>query len=127
MGRAGELGDGSGRTVESVDGAQPGRSEVPSDISTEPENENGVRRGRMRRDVSVSAVVAGFVAVLVSYAGPFVVVLAAAHAAGLSTAQTSSWVWAISIGSGLTALGLSLWTRQPVITTSSRPPGRLFW
>jgi benzoate membrane transport protein len=79
----------------------------------------------LRRDASLPAVVAGVVAVLVSYAGPFVIVLAAARAAGLDAALTSSWVWAISIGSGLTALGLSLWTRQPVITAWSTPGAAL--
>ncbi|HEY6798082.1 MAG TPA: benzoate/H(+) symporter BenE family transporter [Kineosporiaceae bacterium] len=77
------------------------------------------------RDLSLSAVVAGVVAVMVSYAGPFVVVLAAARAARLSPELTSSWVWAISIGSGLTSAGLSWWTRQPVITAWSTPGAAL--
>ncbi|MEV4824277.1 benzoate/H(+) symporter BenE family transporter [Micromonospora sp. NPDC049274] len=73
----------------------------------------------------LSAVVAGLIAVLVSYSGPFVVVLAAARAAGLSEAQTTSWVWAISIGSGLTCLVLSVLTKQPVITAWSTPGAAL--
>ena len=79
----------------------------------------------LRRDLSASAVVAGVVAVMVSYAGPFVVVLAAARAAGLDTVRTGSWVWAISVGSGLTSAGLSWWTRQPVITAWSTPGAAL--
>ncbi|PZT70690.1 benzoate transporter [Streptomyces sp. SW4] len=57
----------------------------------------------------------------VSYAGPLALVLAAADAAGLSEARTSSWVWAISIGAGLTCVGLSWWSRMPVITAFSTP------
>ncbi|MFN8075939.1 MAG: benzoate/H(+) symporter BenE family transporter [Kineosporiaceae bacterium] len=77
------------------------------------------------RDASLSAVVAGVVAVLVSYAGPFVVVLAAARAAGVDAPTTASWVWAISIGSGAAALGLSLWTRQPIVVAWSTPGAAL--
>ncbi|NUP22828.1 MAG: benzoate/H(+) symporter BenE family transporter [Streptomyces sp.] len=73
------------------------------------------------RSVSLSAVNAGVVAMAVSYAGPLALVLAAADAAGLSPAQSSSWVWAISIGAGLTCVGLSWWSRTPVITAFSTP------
>ena len=75
--------------------------------------------------MSLSAVVAGFVAVLVSYTGPFLVVLQAAEEAGLSVAETTSWVWAISLGSGLTCLVLSWVSRQPVITAWSTPGAAL--
>lgn len=77
------------------------------------------------RDFSLSAFVAAFVAVLVSYSGPFAVVTQAAQAGGLSAAETTSWVWAISIGSGITCLVLSLWTRMPVITAWSTPGAAL--
>ncbi|EIV93023.1 benzoate/H(+) symporter BenE family transporter [Frankia sp. QA3] len=82
-------------------------------------------RSSLRRDVSVSAIVAGLVAVVVSYSGPFVVVLAAARAAGLSAGHTTSWVWAISLGSGLSCFVLSWWTRTPVITAWSTPGAAL--
>ncbi|USA04511.1 benzoate/H(+) symporter BenE family transporter [Streptomyces lydicamycinicus] len=84
----------------------------------------GARPG-LFRDASLSAVLAGFVAVVVSYSGPLVIVLAAASAGHLNTAQTSSWVWAISIGSGLTCIGLSLRTKMPVITAWSTPGAAL--
>ncbi|MGY4644243.1 benzoate/H(+) symporter BenE family transporter [Cellulomonas sp. URHB0016] len=83
------------------------------------------RRPGLRHDVSLSAVVAGFVAVLVSYTGPFLIVLQAARSAELTTAQTTSWVWAISVGSGLTCLVLSWATRQPVVTAWSTPGAAL--
>ncbi|WP_346012208.1 benzoate/H(+) symporter BenE family transporter [Streptomyces sp. SID3343] len=79
----------------------------------------------LRRDSSVSAVLAGLVAVLVSYSGPLVIVLSAAAAGHLTQARTGSWVWAISIGSGLTCLGLSLYTRMPIITAWSTPGAAL--
>ncbi|MEU2154705.1 benzoate/H(+) symporter BenE family transporter [Streptomyces sp. NPDC019396] len=82
-------------------------------------------RPRLFRDASLSAVLAGFVAVVVSYSGPLVIVLAAAAAGHLDKAQTGSWVWAISIGSGLTCIGLSLRTRMPVITAWSTPGAAL--
>lgn len=83
------------------------------------------QRRSLLRDTSLSAVVAGFVAVLVSYTGPFLVVLQAADDAGLSVTETTSWVWAISFGSGLTCLVLSWATRQPVITAWSTPGAAL--
>ncbi|MGW7489055.1 benzoate/H(+) symporter BenE family transporter [Streptomyces sp. NPDC054786] len=83
------------------------------------------RRPGFLRDASLSAVLAGFVAVVVSYSGPLVIVLAAASAGHLDTAQTSSWVWAISIGSGLTCIALSLRTKMPVITAWSTPGAAL--
>ena len=83
-------------------------------------------RHRIRlADVSLSAVTAGLVAVAVSYAGPLLVVLGAADAAGLSGEQTASWVWAISVGSGAVCLVLSLLTRMPVVVAWSVPGAAL--
>nr|WSX18826.1 benzoate/H(+) symporter BenE family transporter [Streptomyces tubercidicus] len=100
--------------------APPQRAAEAADGSPNP----GARPG-LFRDASLSAVLAGFVAVVVSYSGPLVIVLAAASAGHLNTAQTSSWVWAISIGSGLTCIGLSLRTKMPVITAWSTPGAAL--
>ncbi|KQX81330.1 benzoate/H(+) symporter BenE family transporter [Streptomyces clavifer] len=83
------------------------------------------RRPRLIRDLSLSAVLAGVVAVVVSYSGPLVIVLAAARAGHLDAAQTDSWIWAVSIGSGLTCIALSLRTRMPVITAWSTPGAAL--
>jgi benzoate membrane transport protein len=82
------------------------------------------RRPRLS-DASLSAVTAGLVAVAVSYAGPLLVVLGAAGAAGLTPAQTASWVWAISVGSGIVCLALSLLTRMPVVVAWSVPGAAL--
>lgn len=79
----------------------------------------------VREDFSLSAVVAGFLAVLISYAGPLVIVYQAASLAHLSTEFTSSWIWAVSIGSGVTGLILSWRLKVPVITAWSTPGAAL--
>ena len=80
---------------------------------------------RMLKDISLSAVVAGFVAVLVGFTSSVVIVVQAAAALGATPAQTTSWIWALGLGMGLTSLGLSLWTRQPVLTAWSTPGAAL--
>ncbi|MET9400496.1 benzoate/H(+) symporter BenE family transporter [Kitasatospora sp. NPDC002965] len=82
-------------------------------------------RRSLRRDASVPALLAGLVCIVVSFSGPLVVVLAAAAAGRLDQAQTASWIWAVAVGSGLTCLLLSWWTRTPVITAWSTPGAAL--
>jgi len=74
---------------------------------------------------SLSAVVAGFVAVLVGFTSSVVIVFQAAAALGATPAQTASWIWALGLGMGLTSLGLSVWYRQPVLTAWSTPGAAL--
>jgi len=62
---------------------------------------------------------------VVSYAGSAVLIFQAAHLAGLSEQLTTSWIWAVSIGSGLTGLLLSWRMRIPVITAWSTPGAAL--
>jgi benzoate membrane transport protein len=76
-------------------------------------------------DLSLSAVVAGFVAVLVGFTSSVVIVFAAAQALGATPAQTTSWIWALGLGMGITSIGLSLWYRQPVLTAWSTPGAAL--
>lgn len=80
---------------------------------------------QLQKDFSTTAVVAGFLAVVVSYAGSAVLIFQAAHLAGLSEQMTTSWIWAVSIGSGLTGLLLSWRMRIPVITAWSTPGAAL--
>lgn len=77
------------------------------------------------QDVSLSAVVAGFIATVISYAGPLVIIFQVAQAAELSPAVLSSWVWAISIGSGVLGIILSLRYRVPVIVAWNAPGSAL--
>lgn len=74
-----------------------------------------------REDFSISAWVAGFLAVLISYCGPLVIFIQAAQAGGMSQQMLTSWIWAISIGAGVSGLVLSAWLRQPIITAWSAP------
>lgn len=78
-----------------------------------------------RADASLSALVSGLLAVLISYAGPLVIVFQAANQAHLSAEVTSSWIWAISIASGISGLMLSWRLRTPVITAWSTPGAAL--
>lgn len=79
----------------------------------------------MKQDISLSAIIAGLIAVIISYAGPLLIVFQAAKAAHLSHAQLSSWIWAISVGSGVTGILLSLRYRTPVINAWSTPGAAL--
>jgi benzoate membrane transport protein len=77
------------------------------------------------RDLSLPAVVAGFVAVLVGFTSSVAIVFAAAQALGANAAQTASWIWALGLGMGISSLGLSLRYRQPVLTAWSTPGAAL--
>jgi benzoate membrane transport protein len=75
----------------------------------------------LRRDVSLSAISAGFVAVLVGFTSSVAIVFQAANALGATPAQLSSWMWALGLGMGLCSLVPSLWWRQPVMVAWSTP------
>jgi benzoate membrane transport protein len=73
------------------------------------------------KDLSLSAAVAGFVAVLVGFTSSVALVFQAASALGATPAQTTSWIWALGLGMGATSIVLSLRFRQPVLTAWSTP------
>jgi len=73
------------------------------------------------RDLSLPAVVAGFITVLVGFASSAVIVFQAAQALGAGQAEIASWMWALGIGMGVTCIGLSLRYRMPVVTAWSTP------
>ena len=77
------------------------------------------------KDLSLTPVVAGFVAVLVGFTSSVVIIFQAAASLGATPAQLSSWMWALGLGMGLTSAGLSLWYRQPVLTAWSTPGAAL--
>ena len=76
---------------------------------------------RLSRDLSMSAVTAGFVAVLVGFTSSVAIVFQAATALGATPAQIASWMWALGIGMGLATLVPSLVWRQPVMVAWSTP------
>jgi benzoate membrane transport protein len=73
------------------------------------------------RDTSLSAVSAGFVAMLVGFTSTIALIFHAAQSLGARPDQISSWVLALGLGMGLSTLGLSLWTRMPILVTWSTP------
>ena len=77
------------------------------------------------RDLSLSAVVAGFVAVLVGFSSSAVFVFEAARVLGANAAQSASWLWALGVGMALTSIVLSLRYRIPIITAWSTPAAAL--
>lgn len=77
------------------------------------------------RDCSLSALVAGFIATVISYAGPLVIIFQAAKAADMPQDVLSSWVWAISIGSGVLGIVLSLRYKVPIVIAWSAPGSAL--
>ncbi|HAV86992.1 benzoate/H(+) symporter BenE family transporter [Pseudomonas sp. S5(2021)] len=76
-------------------------------------------------DSSASSVVAGFIAMLTGYTSSLVLMFQAGQAAGLSEAQISSWIWALSIGMAICSIGLSLRYRTPVVVAWSTPGAAL--
>ncbi|MBE7374548.1 benzoate/H(+) symporter BenE family transporter [Pseudomonas lopnurensis] len=77
------------------------------------------------KDFSLSAVVAGFIATVISYAGPLVIIFQAAKAGNMPHDVLSSWIWTISIGSGVLGILLSLRYRVPIIIAWSAPGSAL--
>lgn len=75
----------------------------------------------MHKDLSLSAITAGLLAVLISYSGPLVIFYQAAQSANVSNDMMASWVWAISIGAALSGIFLSIWFKAPIITAWSAP------
>ncbi|MEW6345714.1 MAG: benzoate/H(+) symporter BenE family transporter [Pseudomonadota bacterium] len=76
-------------------------------------------------DTSLSALVAGFVAMMTGYTSSLVLMFQAGQAAHLSDAQISSWIWALSIGMALCTIGLSLRFRAPIVIAWSTPGAAL--
>jgi benzoate membrane transport protein len=73
------------------------------------------------KDLSLSAFIAGFVAVLVGFTSSVAIVFQAALAFGATPAQISSWMWALGIGMGLCTAVPSLILRKPVMVAWSTP------
>ncbi|MDH0090365.1 benzoate/H(+) symporter BenE family transporter [Achromobacter mucicolens] len=78
-------------------------------------------RAGLRPADFLSPTVAALISVLVNYGGTFVLVFQAAELARLSPAQTTSWVWAVSVGVGVTGALLSWRYKAPIITAWSTP------
>jgi benzoate membrane transport protein len=66
------------------------------------------------KDLSLSAINAGFVTVLVGFTSSAVLVFQAAQALGANPAQIGSWMLALCIGMGVSGIALSLRYRAPI-------------
>ncbi len=75
----------------------------------------------MLKDFSFSALVAGFVSVLVGFTSSVALIFQATQNLGATPEQTASWLWAIGIGMGVPSIVLSLTTRKPILIAWSTP------
>lgn len=75
----------------------------------------------LKHDFSVSAAVAGVIALLATYTGPVLIIVEAASAGQLSQSLLSTWIFAVSFGGGISGLWLSLRYKVPVIGAWSTP------
>ena len=77
------------------------------------------------RDLSLSAVVSGFVVVLVGFTSTGALVFQAAQSLGATQPQINSWMWALGLGMGLASIIPSLIYKNPVVAAWSTPGAAL--
>ncbi|MFC3853415.1 benzoate/H(+) symporter BenE family transporter [Salinispirillum marinum] len=87
--------------------------------------QSAAQRPMHLKDVSVSALVSGFVAVLVGYTSAAVIIFQAVANAGGGPEIVTSWFLALGVGMGITSIGLTLRFRAPVLTAWSTPGAAL--
>lgn len=75
--------------------------------------------------MSASAIVAGLVAVLISFGGTAVLMVQAGHTAGLDATHIGSWLGSICLVLGLGGLIFSLRSRMPIVLAWSTPGAAL--
>lgn len=66
------------------------------------------------RALTVSTLLSGIVLAIVVFSGPLFIIVQAASNANLDPQQTASWVWTVTVGSGIFTILMSLFYRQPV-------------
>ncbi|UJF23907.1 benzoate/H(+) symporter BenE family transporter [Suttonella sp. R2A3] len=77
------------------------------------------------KDTRVSAIVAGWIVVLVGFTSSVALIFQAAITAGADQTQVASWISALSFATGLSTLALSWWYKMPIITAWSTPGAAL--
>ncbi len=75
----------------------------------------------MMKNLPITAITAGFIAVLVGYTGSAAIVFQAAISAGADEQMIASWMCILGIAMGVTTIGLSLYYRVPILTAWSTP------
>ncbi|MCU0569709.1 MAG: benzoate/H(+) symporter BenE family transporter [Oculatellaceae cyanobacterium Prado106] len=73
------------------------------------------------KEISTSAIAAGFVTVLVGFTSSAVIVFQAAQTLQATPAEIGSWMFALGLGMGVTCIALSWRYRVPVVTAWSTP------
>ncbi len=76
------------------------------------------------RHLTLPAIMAGFVAVLVGYTSSAAIIFRGRRRRGATPAQIGGWLSALGIAMGVTSLGLSLYYRTPILTAGRRPARR---
>jgi benzoate membrane transport protein len=90
-----------------------------------PHAQPNAGRAPWARDISLSAVAAGLIAVLVSFGGTAVLMVQAGRAAGLDAIHIGSWLGSICLVLGAGGLILSLRSRMPIVLAWSTPGAAL--
>lgn len=80
-----------------------------------------MRNFSLFRELKLSHITAGFIAVLVGYTSSVAIIFQAADAAGASQSQINSWLLVLGIGMGVTCIALSLKYKAPILTAWSTP------
>ena len=75
----------------------------------------------MLKDFSLSALITGFVSVLVGFTSSVAIIFQATQNLGATPEQTASWLWAIGMGMGIPSIVMSLATRKPILIAWSTP------
>ena len=79
----------------------------------------------MANHFKISHISSGFITVLVGYSSSVAIIFQAANAAGATSAELASWMWALGIGMGASSIALSMHYRSPVLTAWSTPGAAL--
>ena len=75
----------------------------------------------MLKDFSISALITGFVSVLVGFTSSVAIIFQATQNLGATPEQTASWLWAIGMGMGIPSIVMSLATQKPILIAWSTP------
>lgn len=98
------------------------RSPVPQEkrlIERGPGFASGLRD--LPKHLNIATVGAGLVAAVFGCTGPALIIINGAREAGLSAAQTSSWIFGVYVFGGLISLVMALYYKQPVTGAWSIP------
>lgn len=76
---------------------------------------------QIKKDFSLSALIAGFIIVLVGMTSSVVIVLQAAQSFGVDSKHTSSWLGSLCLGMGFLTIYFSLKYKSPVLMAWSTP------